>query len=458
MKNTMTKIFSAVSLARFKYHCTLALLPLLSVVLVTSCRLVQNTAELPGKTVGMVTKAGKGSATSVDPVQVQQTLLRFADGYSTRMVVGIEKLQQGTNAFETAEMLKWKIALASETCTIATGPNAIANLLDITIFVTVTRMALEEYWQPKVFGNSAQPMLDSCRNSETEIWRVTATVLSPQQLAELHKAIEEWHRQNPQPESVLAARALNFSSCVAGANQEDAAKPGSVFGLLGVDPLAGMDPAVREIAQTRIFAERALYVTQKMPMLLRWQTELLSRNAIGNLFDNLATERTNLVATLAGDEMNLRPTLVELRQTVESATELLKSSDVTVKSLDTFLARFDKGTNAPVATTTTNTRPFDILDYAATAREVTATIKEFNTAINSLDNAMPQLKKVGDAFGSTGNRLLIHLLVIGALLIFLALIAALTYRRVVGKWAVLRSQTKATCDISTSSSINKTEC
>ena len=51
-------------------------------------------------------------------------------------------------------------------------------------------------------------------------------------------------------------------------NQADT-KGDSVFSLFQVDPLSGLDPAVREIAQTRLFAERALFVAQKMPMLLR---------------------------------------------------------------------------------------------------------------------------------------------------------------------------------------------
>ncbi|TAK95001.1 MAG: hypothetical protein EPO07_15895 [Verrucomicrobia bacterium] len=367
--------------------------------------------------------------------------------------------------------MKWKIALASETCTIASGPNAFANLLDMTIFVTVTRLALEEHWQPKVFGDSAQPMIESCRNSEAEIWRFAGTVLSPEQLAELHKAIEAWHRQNPQPESVLAARALSFASSVAESNKGDAAKPGSVFGLLGVDPLAGMDPAVREIAQTRMFAERALYVTQKSPTILRWQMELMSVNtvampavqqlvsnatqittsvdtfahvadqlpklvndqreaAIKQVFDGVASERTNLVAQLGSDEMKLRPTLAELRQTVEATTEL-------VKSLDKFMARFPADTNPPPPAANTNARPFDILDYAATAKEVTLTIKELNATITSLDKAVPQIQKAGETLEKTGDRLLrrFFFVALGLVAFFLAgaLIAALIYRRVVGK-------------------------
>ena len=107
-------------------------------------------------------------------------------------------------------------------------------------------------------------------------------MLKPEQQAELRQAIEAWRRQNPEPGSVLAARALGFASQVAKANQAETAKPGSVFDLLKVDPLSGLDPATREIAQTRLFAERALFVTQKMPMLLRWQTELLTRQRGGD--------------------------------------------------------------------------------------------------------------------------------------------------------------------------------
>ena len=197
----------------------------------------------------------------MDPVEVQQTLLRFADTFSTRMTLGVEQLRRGTNALDPAEALQWKIALATETCSIASGPNAVANLLDMTVFVTVTRTALEEHWQPKVFGESARPMLEHCRNAETNIWQLAATVLQPKHQAELRQAIEVWTRQNPLAENVLAARAVGFASQAAEASKAGAVTPGSVFSLLNVDPLAGMDPAVREIAQTRLFAERALYVT-----------------------------------------------------------------------------------------------------------------------------------------------------------------------------------------------------
>ena len=115
---------------------------LLLVALGAGCRLVQTAVEVPGQTVRAVTTGDRKQPPVVDPVEVQQQLMRFADDFSARMIVGINNLRHGTNALAPAEALQWKIALGTETCSIASGPNAIANLLDMTIFVTVTRAAL----------------------------------------------------------------------------------------------------------------------------------------------------------------------------------------------------------------------------------------------------------------------------------------------------------------------------
>jgi len=171
----------------------------------------------------------------------------------------------------------------------------------------------------------------------------------------------------------------------------------------------------------------------QLPKLVNEQREA----AIKQVFDGLAVERTNLLANLAAEENNLKGTLVELRQTLNSGTDLTKSSDQLVRSLDTFMARFDKGTNAPHPEPATNARPFDILDYTTAAKEFTKTIKELNTTINSHDKAVPKLQQAGQDFESAGNRLLGRLSLLGdgliALLLAGTFLAALAYRRLAGE-------------------------
>lgn len=214
-------------------------------------------------------KLGKMDKQAELLVEVQESLLRFADEYSMRMVGDVDNLRRGTDTLSPAEVLQLKIAIGSETWSIASGPNAVADLIDMTVFVTVIRMTLEDYSQPKVFGQSALPMLAYSRSAEADIWKLAGKVLKPEQQTDLRQSIAAWHHQNPLRKSLVALRSLDFASRVEAFGQNEVRKPGSVFSLLNVDPLAGMEPAVREVAQTRMFGERVLFVAQKMPTLLR---------------------------------------------------------------------------------------------------------------------------------------------------------------------------------------------
>ena len=435
-------------------HCSLFLC-LLLLTLGAGCRLVQSAANVPGQTVRAVTP-GKKDRNAVDPVEVQQTLLRFADDFSAGMTVCVDKLQRGTNALDRAEVLQWKIALGTETCSIASGPNAVANLLDMTIFVTVTRAAVEEHWLPEVFGESARPMLESCRNAETNIWRLAGKVLKPEQQAELRAAIAAWRRQNPLPESVLAARAVDFASQVAQASKADTAKPESVFNLLMLDPLSGLDPATREIAQTRLFAERALYVTQKMPMLLRWQTELLSGNAVDMpAVRQLVTNSTQIAASvdrfarvaeqLPGQVSAEREEILKALQAQEkdvtslmsSGTQFSASLNTTLTTLDALMKRFGVGETNNAGPPKTNAEPFRIQEYAQTAAQLEATARQLTELLVTLDRTLgstnllqlsAQVGPVVQQARTGGKEIVDYAFWKGILLVVIALLAALIYR------------------------------
>ena len=49
-----------------------------------------------------------------------------------------------------------------------------------------------------------------------------------------------------------------------------------MFALIGLDPLSNLDPAVRELEQTRLLAERTIYYLQRAPSLLDMQIERLT--------------------------------------------------------------------------------------------------------------------------------------------------------------------------------------
>jgi len=389
------------------------LLCLMLVALASGCRVLKSAGKVPGE----IARAGTPDKTDdqkSDPVQVQQRLLRFSDQFLARMSVGIDKLRRGTNALASAENLRWKTALGTKTCAIASGPNCVAALLDMTAYVSVTRVAIEEYWEPKVFGESAQPLLRSCRDAETNIWTLAASVLKPEQQAELRAAIDNWCRENPPWESMLGAHSSGLTSLVAETAKSDTSAPSSVFSLLKLDPLSGLDPTTREIAQTRLFAERALFAAQLMPTLLRWQIEFMNLDVaampeVQQLVTNstqiaasverftvlaeklpgqVSAEREAIVNDLQTQEQQLTPLVDQVRQTFTAGTQMSMSLNTTIGTFDGLMKRFGVGETNSAGSPDTNSPPFQILDYAQTATRMESMARQLTELVRTLDQTL----------------------------------------------------------------------
>ena len=399
-----------------------------------------------------------------DPVAVQQNVLRFADEFFSQMQTGIEKLQRQGRPLATADVLRWKIALGTDICAIASGPNAVANLLDLTVLVSVTRAAAESSALATEFGSSLQPLLEDCRSAEGQAWRLAATVLTEKQQAELRGAIAAWQRQNPLAENILAARSVSISTQLTPPEGEATReKPGSVFGLLRLDPLAGLDPATREIAQSRLLAERALYVTQKMPQLLRWQLELLSANTLASptvqqLVANTsqltaAVDRVSLVTeqlpaqidrqreeifkALDAQEKQLTPLVAEMRLALGAGKGMSDSLNTTLVSMDALMKRFGVGEPPPPGPKPPAGAPFRIQDYTQSAAQFEATARQLTELLRSVDQSLasPNLTKltaqvspVVQEAKMSGKEVVDYAFVRGLLLVAAVLVAALLYR------------------------------
>ena len=411
---------------------------------------------------------GRKDAPSFDPIDVQQSLQRFADGFTASIAVGIDKLQRNSAALDADTTLRWRIAVATETCVVASGPNPLANLLDMTTFITVVRIALESRVQAGGFGAAAQSLLKSCRIAESEIWQLAARVLSPVEQEELRAAISEWTRKNPEPENLLAARAVGFALKLPEVQQSPAPRPSSVFNLLNLDPLSGLDPATREIAQTRLLAERALFVSQKMPLLIRWQAELLSLRATEipavqqlvtnstalarsverfsqvaeQLPDRLSTEREEILRGLQSQERQLTPLVNEVRQALLAGSAMSTSLNSTLITFDALMKRFGVGETNRSDPPDPHAEPFRIQDYRETAAQLDAAAARLTELLRLFDQTLgstnltqlaAQMQPVVRQAETVSKDVVDYAFRKGVLLVLLALGAGLIYRFLSGR-------------------------
>jgi hypothetical protein len=377
---------------------------------VSGCNLIKRTLELPEKGIRSLLSLEQENG-KPDPVELQSQLLRFSDNSINTLNLAAGRLERKDDEIAQRRSILWRrLNTTNDIVAIATGANAYANLLDMVIFATLNRMNVEDYWIPrKIFGDSAKPYLRASQEVEREIWRIAGTVLEKDQISELRAAIEAWHRQHPSMRSPRDLGSMGFATEIARMNRSP--QPGittSVFNLVVIDPLAGLDPATRELANTRLFAERGLFLARYLPTLIRWETELLviqtaETPRLEQLLSNahqlaeaadrfsrtaerlpsfISAERRQIVNALSAQQPELTELAAQTEAALEAGKALSDASTVTLKSFQDVVRQLQARPPRPDA------EPFRIKDYTAAAAQMTMTAQDLIRLLQTLDQTL----------------------------------------------------------------------
>lgn len=450
--------------------------PALVAMSLVGCRFVEKTARVPVEAVtGLFTGA---ESTPSDLAVVQAGVQRYADDFIAQTATALDEYARHVATPDArSEALGWKLALGASAIGIASSPNPTANLVEFVGLTTLMRIMLEEHWVKTDRGPAFQPLLDASRTLETSVWKLAEGVLKPAQQQELRDAIRRWREENPDAPGTFLARPGDLVVVIRQAGEKEAQRTGSVFSVVGLDPTAGLDPAVREVTRTRLFAERALFTAQRMPLLLRWQVELqadqllrgpevttaltnatrltegadrLSRAAesasqtAAQLPDRIADERKAVLAALETQQGRLRDLSVDIERTLAAGERMSASLNTTITAFDALMKRFGVGEPATNVARDTNSPPFNILDYARTAEQIATMAKELDGLLKSaggalgspaLNQSLRELDAIAEGAKADVKSVLNHAFLLGAGLILLTFACALAYRRLAPRGA-----------------------
>ncbi|MGW8369773.1 MAG: hypothetical protein ACWGPN_13990 [Gammaproteobacteria bacterium] len=198
--------------------------------------------------------------TSIDSyVLLEEQLLRFAARYGTRIALATDQMRaSASTSSEELLFLRWRNVSNASMLDIATGRNTISNLLDMIVMTTLTRLVLESYWAPEVFGiEESAPLLEAYRVLENEIWQIGAQVLDQEQQGSLRSIINDWHRDNPDQTYPWYIRLDEFS----GQRAADIQRVEQTGGLLGIKA------ATQTVDEVRLLAERIMFYLEHAPTL-----------------------------------------------------------------------------------------------------------------------------------------------------------------------------------------------
>ncbi len=352
-------------------------------------------SSLPTQRPGAVHSNG---STSIDPELVQASTASFATRYLVAMADVYNRVPASPEYPRAADMAQAQKLVAGESALgNAVNPNPIVGLMDMALMVTLSGKVMEDPWAAEVYGTANAAMIISVlKAQETDIWNVAGGYLSAEQIKELKALTERWRAEHPDQHSVGGARLADFSEGKKADSNPALALTKSVFGLITLDPFTGLDPAVRQVEESRILAERMFFYTQHMPTLLSWQTEvlfarMLAAPQMAELFSNTSkvTANTTDFAQATG---RFADATVHFSGSIETfRTDWPQQQATLVKQVDDLVAKRSEASlaqaNADLATQRDATVK-QLNDVVAKERD--AALKQANAELATLRDATVQ--------------------------------------------------------------------
>ena len=431
--------------------------------------------------VGHAGKKQKDEVYVMTAAELQLELMSYGDRYASIVAQALDDSERMGSSPETRRAIAAEVVYtAAAAFTIAAEPEPQLALLDLVVMTTMGRIVFEDYWRPRL-GAPTEPLIAAFEKLEKDIWTVASPILDQAQQQELRERIETFHAENPELSTISNLRFADFPSRRASSTLKKK-KSGGIF--------SSVKNISDQVEQTRIMAERAMYLTTRLPLLsggfadvwlsrlsknpavedlradlhtfaivsdrlaivaeeltdqisaerkeaieqVAREAETLRFDAIEHLFKGVARERQEILKQLIEEEQRLGGLITELRQTLAEANTL-------TVSVDALAQRFDVG--APLEP---GEEPFDIEDYRATLIDARAMITEANGLVHSTnellnspgaDRLVPSLVEAINQAGETSEKLVDHSMIRGAFLIVFFLVG-LVIARLCSKWLELR--------------------
>ena len=210
------------------------------------------------------------------PQQVLSQTMAFASRYTTATADIYSDVQMSA-ATPEAQLIavRRKIVATYGAIGCVVESNPLVGLMDMAMMVTLSREIAEKPWNRELFGPAnAARIVSMLKLQETDVWNLVGPYLTQAQLAELRGICDRWMREHPDQQYAINV-GLADSLQTGQANADDSRHVGSIFALVGLDPFSGLDPAVKQVEQTRVLAERMFFEFRAMPILVSWQADLL---------------------------------------------------------------------------------------------------------------------------------------------------------------------------------------
>lgn len=212
-------------------------------------------------------------------LELQDALQRFTTQFADRVTQAMEALERSSRAAIRDEALRKNLLYVSSALEIAAGLDPEVNLLDMIVFVHLSRATLEKHWIPELYREKGAELAEVFARSEQELEALAGQALTSAQQTQLLNVVDTWLAENPDQFRVEGVRLADFARMAGNAAADRAMQ---TRGLL-----SSVSTASRAANQALLLTERGLFLLHRMPSVWRLQARLAARDTMTDLATEL---------------------------------------------------------------------------------------------------------------------------------------------------------------------------
>jgi len=299
-------------------------------------------------TLGFAAKKSKDKKKTyaMTEIELQSELMSYADRFASRLIQAFEDFDALSPSPESRRFVQDDIVhIITAAYTTAAEPNPPTAMLDLVSIATLGRIIYENNHRRR-YGELIEVIVQGFRELEKDIWRIAAKILSIEQQQELRGLIEEWRQRNPH---MTAFSHFRFGHFAADRRKSTLVKKGQTGGMF-----KSVQEATQQVEESRLLAERTLYLATRLPLLTGafsevWLTNLLVNpelapilsdlnrfttvsermaNVVEDFPEQISIERDKTIEQISQEMSKLRSATID-----QTMKEVEIWSDVTIKKI-----------------------------------------------------------------------------------------------------------------------------
>jgi hypothetical protein len=213
-------------------------------------------------------QVGRPTVTGTQVQSLQSSVMALADTSMQRIASEINLARSATSPEARRDEMAARLVLSSSIVAIAMQPDPVDALADMLTFTTLTADAQRVAAMGKPDDSNETRLLRALEQNDADAWRVAEQWVNEPTRVAFRQRILSWGGSRRSAAEVAFVRLADVKRAGSTSVESDS-------GLFD-----SLHAATQQFDQTRLLAERSLFLAQRMPFLMRWQAEVYTGNAL----------------------------------------------------------------------------------------------------------------------------------------------------------------------------------